>query len=55
MMKELYRYLQSKVEVARMTSGKRQTLETLMNEEALLLAKFLRGERDCWVPRMAIV
>ena len=32
--------------------GKRQTLETLVNEEALLLAKFLRDERKTWTPRI---
>jgi len=31
---------------------KRQTLETLINEEALLLAKFLREERKDWNPRI---
>jgi len=32
--------------------GKRQTVETLINEEALLLAKFLRDERKTWIPRI---
>jgi hypothetical protein len=32
--------------------GKKQTIETLINEEALLLAKFLRNERKDWKPRM---
>jgi len=31
---------------------KRQTIETLINEEALLLAKFLRDERKEWTPRL---
>jgi len=35
------------------TVGKRQTIETLINEEALLLAKFLRDERKTWTPRIA--
>lgn len=43
-----------KVDVARIKHGNRQTLETLINEEALLLAKYLRNERDAWSPRMAI-
>jgi len=32
--------------------GKRQRIETLINEEALLLAKFLRNERKTWIPRI---
>lgn len=32
--------------------GKRQTLETLVKEEALLLAKSLRDERRTWTPRI---
>ena len=40
------------VEIPRIKHGKRQTIETLINEEALLLAKFLRNERKDWNPRM---
>jgi hypothetical protein len=40
------------IEIPRIRVGKRQTLETLINEEALLLAKFLRNERDKWIPRI---
>jgi hypothetical protein len=32
--------------------GNKQTLDTLINEEALLLAKFLRNERREWNPRL---
>ena len=32
--------------------GQRQSIETLINEEALLLAKYLRGEIDSWIPRV---
>jgi len=32
--------------------GKKQTLDTLINEEALLLAKYLRNEIKTWNPRM---
>jgi hypothetical protein len=38
-----------------MHAGKRQTIETLISEEALLLAKFLRDERQTWIPRIAIL
>ena len=36
----------------RIRNGKHQTLETLINEEALLLAKYPRGEDKGWVPRV---
>jgi len=44
--------LEGMVEVPRIRHGSRQTLETLINEEALLLAKFLRYERKTCVPRL---
>ena len=34
--------------------GKKQTIETLINEEVLLLAKFLRNEHKNWKPRIAM-
>ena len=40
------------VEIPRIKHGKRQTLDTLINEEALLLAKFLRAEKKEWKPRL---
>jgi hypothetical protein len=33
--------------------GERQEIETLINEEALLLAMYVRGEKHNWNPRMA--
>lgn len=47
----LNQYLEGMVEVHRIRIGKRQTIETLINEEALLPAKFLRDERKVWIPR----
>jgi hypothetical protein len=41
------------VEIPRIRQRKRQELETLISEEALLLAKNLRHERRAWVPRLA--
>jgi hypothetical protein len=38
----------------RIRIGKRQTIETLINEEALFLAKFLRDERKVWTPRIPV-
>ena len=54
LMKSLYKYFQVKVEVPRIRRGKRQELETLINEEALLFAKFLRDERETWIPRITV-
>jgi hypothetical protein len=34
--------------------GGRQTIETLINEETLLLAEYLRSERNTWSPRIEI-
>jgi CRISPR-associated endonuclease Cas1 len=51
----LNRLFDCKVEVPRIRHGKRQTLDTLICEEALLLAKYLRGERNGWVPRLPSV
>ncbi|PIU59585.1 hypothetical protein COS86_03475 [Candidatus Bathyarchaeota archaeon CG07_land_8_20_14_0_80_47_9] len=30
--------------------GNRQSLETLINEESLLFAKYLRNEKETWIP-----
>jgi hypothetical protein len=32
--------------------GEKQEIETLINEEALRLAKYLRGENETWIPRV---
>ena len=48
----LNQYFQSKVEIPRIRHGKRQTIETLINEEAYLFAKYLRNEKDSWKPRI---
>jgi hypothetical protein len=32
----------------------KQTLETLINEEALLFANYLRGENKAWIPRITV-
>jgi hypothetical protein len=33
--------------------GEQQEIETLINEEALLLAMFMRNEKQSWKPRIA--
>jgi len=39
-------------EIPRIRHGKRQEFETLINEEALLLAKYLSNEPKDWNPRI---
>jgi CRISPR-associated endonuclease Cas1 len=42
---------EGEVEIPRIKHGNKQTLDTLISEEALLLAMFLRNERRDWNPR----
>jgi CRISPR/Cas system-associated endonuclease Cas1 len=42
----------TEVQIPRIKHGYKQTLDTLISEEALLLAKFLRNERREWTPRL---
>jgi len=42
-----------KVDIPRIKHGKTQILDTLIAEEALLLAKYLRNENKDWNPRVA--
>ena len=44
LMKKLNSYFESKVEIPRIMRGERQEIETLINEEALLFAEYLRNE-----------
>jgi len=53
MLKHLNQYLEGMVEIPRIRIGKRQTIETLIKEEALLFAKLLRDERKNRTPRTA--
>ena len=53
MMEELDEYFLSRVEIPAMRYGIKQAIETLINEEVLLLAKFLRAEKKDWIPRIA--
>jgi hypothetical protein len=40
------------VSVERIKVGDWQTIDTLINEEALLFAKYLRNEKPAWIPRI---
>ena len=53
-MKQLDRLFEAMIEVPRIKHGKRQTIDTLINEEALLFAKYLRHEIETWKPRIAM-
>jgi CRISPR/Cas system-associated endonuclease Cas1 len=53
MMNKLNSFFESTVQVPRIRQGKKQTIETLINEEALLLAQYLRNESNSRVPRCA--
>jgi len=53
LVKHLNQYFQSKVRIPRIRMGKEQEIETLISEEALLFAMFLRGEKQLWKPRIA--
>jgi hypothetical protein len=48
-------FFESKIEIPRINVGESQTIETLINEEVLLLAKLLRNEGKIWHPRIAKV
>jgi hypothetical protein len=49
LMKQLDNFFESYIEIPRMRVGKRQTIETLINEKTLLFAKYLRCEIKPWV------
>ena len=53
-MKRLNFFFESIGDIPRVKHGNKQTLETLVNEEALLLANYLRSERHLWIPRAGI-
>ena len=52
MLKKLYDYFEFKVDIPRIKHGEKQSIETLINEESLLLGKFLRDEIKEWIPRI---
>lgn len=50
--KNLNEYFQTKVTIPRIRMGCQQEIETLISEEALLFAMFLRKEKQTWRPRI---
>ena len=53
--RKLNEFFESTVEIPRIRVGKQQTVETLINEEAMLMAKHLRDEMQTWIPRITSV
>jgi hypothetical protein len=53
-MNSLDRFFEITIDIPRIEVGNKQTIETLINEEALLFGKYRRGERETWTPRIAI-
>jgi CRISPR-associated protein Cas1 len=51
-MDNLEREFERIVLIPRIRRGKKQTVETLINEEALLFASYLRNEKEDWKPRI---
>lgn len=49
----LHSYFKGEVNVPRKNRGLRQETESLINEEGFQFAKYLRGERSTWIPRIA--
>lgn len=52
LIKTLNKYFELTVNIPRIKRGKKQKLETLINEEASLLAMYIRGEKSEWTPRI---
>jgi CRISPR-associated protein Cas1 len=50
--KGLNEYFEAKVEIPRIRLGRKQKIETLISEEALLLAMCVRNEKQTWKPRI---
>lgn len=40
--------------MSRMRMGSQQEIETLISEEAMLFAQYLRNEKVKWIPRIAL-
>jgi hypothetical protein len=47
-------YFHTKIEIPRIRVGKKQKIEILINEEALVLGMYLRNEKKEWIPRIVV-
>jgi len=50
MVQELFAYFETKFYIPRVKRGRRQELETLINEEAFRISRYLRLKGESWVP-----
>ena len=55
LLKRVELFFELMIDVPRIRVGKKQSLETLINEEALLFAKHIRNEKQKWFPRIPIL
>jgi len=51
--RKIHDYFELKVSVPRIKHGNKQEIESLVNEEAMLLASYLRDQKKEWIPRIA--
>jgi CRISPR-associated endonuclease Cas1 len=52
LIRSLNERFQTKVRIPRIRMGEQQEIETLISEEALLFAQYLRNEKQTWIPRV---
>jgi hypothetical protein len=52
---DLNKFFDYMIIVERIKVGSKQTVDTLISEEALLFAKYLRHERKEWTPRIVSI
>ena len=50
-----WHYFETTFKIPRIKVGQKQTIETLINEEDFLLAKYLRQEKQTWKPHIPII
>jgi CRISPR-associated protein Cas1 len=55
MLNRLDKHFETKVTIPRIRRGQKQEIETLITEEALLFAKYLREEIPTWNPRTPVI
>ncbi len=51
---KLFAFFRTKVYIPSVKRGRKQELETLINEEAFLIGRYLRLKGERWVPRIAV-
>ena len=54
LIKVLSKHFEKRVKIPAIRRGKEQSIETLINEEASLLAMYIRGDRSEWNPRVVV-